>query len=60
MELETGQNWDYEHKRSLKLTFSQIFLYLQIGPNVSIGQNVQVAAGARIKNPLFRTMDSLI
>ena len=27
-------------------------IYLQIGPNVSIGQNVQISAGARIKESI--------
>ena len=35
----------------ISLSFFQI-LYFQIGPNVSIGQNVQVAAGARIKESI--------
>ena len=39
-------------RNALQPNFDIFFLFLQIGPNVSIGQNVQVAAGARIKESI--------
>ena len=63
MKLETGQNWDYENKRSLKLTFHSFLKFSCICRLDLMSVLVKMFRWLLelvSKNPLFRTMDSLI